>query len=138
MIFLKGTVIWLIFIAAESLNGTIRTLWLVPSLGDPLAHHISFATGAFIVLAIATLFIRWLHASRVSQLLGVGVLWIVLTLAFEIILGRVILGYSWEQIAADYNVFQGGLMSFGLVWLGLSTLIAAKIRGVLPERNQLA
>jgi hypothetical protein len=135
---LKSILIWLVFIATESLNGTIRTLWLVPSLGDSLAHRISFVMGAFIVLAIATLFIRWLQATRISQLLGVGVLWAILTLAFEIGLGRVILGYSWEQIAADYNVGQGGLMPFGLVWLVLSPAIATKIRSLLPRRNQLA
>jgi hypothetical protein len=130
--------IWLLFIATESLNGTIRTLWLVPFLEDPLAHHISFVTGAFIVLAIATLFIRWLHVSRFSQLLGVGVLWSSLTLGFEIVLGRIVLGYSWGQIATDYNLMQGGLMAFGLVWLAASPLLAAKIREVLPDFDQLA
>ena len=137
MLLLKSILIWLVFIATESLNGTIRTLWLVPSLGDPLAHRISFVTGAFIVLAIATLFIRWLHASRVSQLLGVGVLWSALTLGFEIVLGRIVLGYSWAQIATDYNLMQGGLMSFGLVWLAASPLLAVKIREVLPDFDQL-
>jgi hypothetical protein len=38
MIFLKGIIIWLVFIFAESLNGAIRMFWLVPSLGDVLAH----------------------------------------------------------------------------------------------------
>jgi hypothetical protein len=137
MLPLKAFAIWLVFIIVESLNGTFRIFWLVPSLGDDRAHQLSFVTGAMLIAAIATLFIRWLHAVRVPQLLGVGVLWMVLTLAFEIGLGQLILGYSWGQIAADYNVYQGGLMPFGLVWIGLSPLIAAKIRGVLPEQNQL-
>ncbi len=138
MILIKGFVVWLVFIAAESLNGTIRTLWLVPSLGELRAHQISFITGSLLVLAIATLFVRWLQASRISQLLGVGVLWLLLTVAFEIILGRFVLTYSWERIAADYNLLQGGLMPLGLVLLTLSPLIAAKIRGVLTDINQIA
>jgi hypothetical protein len=128
--FLRGIVVWLVFIFAESLNGTIRNLLLVPSLGDFWAHQISFFTGSILVLAIAIVFARWLHASRVSQLLGVGVLWLLLTVAFEIALGRFILGYSWERIAADYNLLQGGLMPIGLVLLTLAPLIAAKIRGL--------
>ncbi|WP_404790125.1 hypothetical protein [Altericista sp. CCNU0014] len=131
MLLLRSIAVWLVFIAVESLNGTIRNVWLTPSLGDVWAYRISFVTGAFVVLAIATLFIRWLRAVRVFQLLGVGVLWVALTLAFELVLGRVVLGYSWAQIAADYNVRQGGLMFFGLVWLGLSPLISAKIRGAI-------
>lgn len=137
MIVLKSVAIWLIFIMAESLNGLIRTLWLVPSVGNLWAHQISFLTGSFLVLAIATLFIRWLHASRLSQLLGVGILWMGLTLAFEIGLGRFVLGYSWAQIAADYQLLHGGLMPIGLVWVALSPLMAAKIWGILPEEEQL-
>jgi hypothetical protein len=133
MIILKGIIVWLVFIVAESLNGTVRILWLVPSFGDIRAHQISFITGSFLVLTIATLFVRWLQAARVSQLLAVGVLWLLLTVAFEIVLGRFILAYSWEQISADYNVFKGGLMPIGLVLLTLSPLIAGKIRGVLTD-----
>jgi hypothetical protein len=138
MILLKGIIVWLVLILAESLNGTVRILWLVPTLGDLRAHQLSFVMGAILILTIATLFVRWLHASRVSQLLSVGVLWLMLTVVFEMVLGRFILGYSWEQIAADYNVLQGGLMPFGLVWLTLSPLIAAKIWDILPNKNQHA
>ena len=136
MLLVKSIVIWLLFILVESLNGTIRTLWLVPSLGDIQAHQVSFITGSIVVVAIATLFIPWLHASRISQLLGVGLLWLGLTVAFEVALGRFILGYSWTQIAADYNLFQGGLMPLGLVWLMLSPLMATKLRGIPLETRQ--
>lgn len=133
MIFVRGIVVWLVFILAESLNGTVRIFWLVPSLGDVRAEQISFVTGSILVLAIATLFIRWLQAARVSQLLSVGMLWMVLTLAFEIALGRVIFGYSWEQIAANFKAIDGGLMPFELVLLTLAPLIAARIRGTLTN-----
>jgi hypothetical protein len=135
MIFLKSVLIWIVFILAESLNGTVRIFWLMPYLGDRLAHQISFVVGSLLILAIATLFIRWLQARKFTQLLSIGLMWLLLTVLFEIVLGRFTLGYSWEQIAADYNLLQGGLMPIGLVLLVLSPFIAAKIQGVLPERN---
>lgn len=138
MLFLRSLVVWLVFIMVESLNGTVRILWLVPSVGDLWAHRISFVMGAAIVVAIATLFVRWLHASQISQFLRIGVLWMLLTFAFEVALGRFVFNYSWARIAADYNLHQGGFMAFGLVWLMLSPLLAAKMRGVLPAQNQLA
>ena len=138
MIWLKSIIVWLVLILAESLNGTIRMLWLVPTLGALRAHQLSFVMASILILTIAILFVRWLHATRVSQLLSVGVLWLLLTVAFEIVLGRFILGYSWEQIAVDYNVLQGGLMPFGMVWLTLSPLIATKIWDILPNKNQHA
>lgn len=62
IIILKSIVIWFVFILVESLNGTARIFWLVPLLGDSLARQVSFAIGSVLVLTIATLFIRWLHA----------------------------------------------------------------------------
>lgn len=132
MIFLKAFATWLLFIVVESLNGTIRELWLVPALGNVRAHQIAFVSGSILILTIATLLIRWLHPSRIVQLLQVGFLWLVLTLGFEISLERFILGYSWNRIAADYNPAQGGLMAFGLMLLLFAPLIAAKLRGALP------
>jgi hypothetical protein len=138
MIFLRAFAIWLLFIVAESVNGTIRELWLVPALGDVRAHQVGFVSGSILILTIATVFIRWLHPSRILELLQVGLLWLVLTLGFEIGLGRLILGYSWNRIAADYNPSQGGLMAFGLLLLLVAPAIAAKLRGVLPNQNQPA
>ncbi len=135
MIYLRSIAIWLVFIIIESLNGTIRTLWLVASLGDLLAHQVSFVTGSLLILMIATIFVRWLKISNFSQAIGVGVLWMLLTVMFEIGLGRFVLGYSWAQIAADYDLSQGRLMSVGLVLLVLAPLIATKIRDALSDRS---
>ncbi|MFN8750096.1 MAG: hypothetical protein ACK5ZE_21125, partial [Pseudanabaena sp.] len=100
MIILKSILVWLVFIFAESLNGTARIFWLIPLLGDSLAHQISFAIGSLLIVTIATLFIGWLEASKFIQLLSIGLAWLLLTVLFEIALGRFVLAYSWEQIAA--------------------------------------
>jgi hypothetical protein len=129
MIFVRSVVVWFLFILAESLNGTVRNLWLIPAVGDErLAHVISFITGSILIVAIATIFIQWLKAQRFSQLLGVGVLWVLLTLGFELCLGRLVLGYSWERIAADYNLIEGGLMPIGLILVMLAPWIATKLQ----------
>ncbi|MFN9469415.1 MAG: hypothetical protein ACK6BS_20295 [Pseudanabaena sp.] len=135
MVILKSVLVWLVFILAESLNGAARIFCLIPLLGDRLAHQVSFAIGSLLILTIATLFIRWLKAEKSWQLLSLGLAWLLLTVLFEIGLGRFVFAYSWEQIAADYNLLQGGLMPIGLVLLVLSPFIATKIRGILSDRN---
>jgi hypothetical protein len=60
---------------------------------------------------------------------GVGVLWLVLTLAFEVGFGRFVLGASWERLAADYDVLEGGLLPLGMIVLLFAPLIAGKLRG---------
>ena len=83
-----------------------------------------------IILAITLVFVRWIGASRSSQLLGIGVLWGVLTLAFEILFGRFVVGASWERMRSEYSILEGGLMPFEMVVLVLSPWIAAKLQGV--------
>ncbi|MBE9112546.1 hypothetical protein IQ273_24435 [Nodosilinea sp. LEGE 07298] len=65
---LKSLVIWLMFILVESLNGTARILWLVPALGNGLAHQVSFAIGSVLILTMATVLGPWLQASWVQRL----------------------------------------------------------------------
>ncbi|MFM2433025.1 MAG: hypothetical protein RLZZ511_4239 [Cyanobacteriota bacterium] len=128
MSLIRSLVVWCLFILAESLNGTIRNLWLVPTLGDRPAHLISFVTGSVLILTIATLCIRWLKARSTAQLIRIGLLWVLLTLGFEVGLGHFGLGYSWERILADYNLARAGLMPIGLALILLSPLIATQLR----------
>ena len=58
-------------------------------------------TGSVVILIIALAFVRWIDARTVSELLSVGCLWLVLTLIFEIGLGSLVMGYSWERIVSD-------------------------------------
>jgi hypothetical protein len=69
---------------------------------------------------------------RVADALAVGVLWLILTLTFEVAFGRVVMHASWQRIGSDYDLPHGGLLPIGLVLLALAPLIAAKVRRVLP------
>jgi len=107
----------------------LRVLLLQPYIGDFRARQIGVFTGSILIFLIVLACIRLIGARRVSQLLGIGCLWVVLTLLFEIGLGRFVMGYSWVRIASDYNILQGGFLSGGMMLLSFAPLIAAKIRG---------
>jgi hypothetical protein len=126
----RALAVWVVLIAAEILHGIARSVLLVPHDGQFRSSQIGVFTGSLIILVIALLFVRWIGASRSSQLLGIGVLWLGLTLAFEIGFGRFVVGASWKRLAADYNVLEGGLLPFGMIFLSVSPLIAGKIRRV--------
>lgn len=128
MFFVRVLTVWLVIIVAETIHGTLRTFFLAPYIGDLRARQISFFTGCVLILAIAYLFISWIHAKTIRLLLVVGLIWVVLTAAFEVMLGRFAMGLSWEQIIADYDITEGRLMMFGFVFLMFSPIIAAKMR----------
>ena len=127
----RSLALWLLLIAAEILHGIARGILLVPHVGEFRSNQIGVFTGSLIILVIALATVRWIGAKQPAQLLGIGVLWLALTLAFEFLFGRFVVGASWERLAADYNILEGGLLPLGMIVLMLSPWIAGRVRGVV-------
>jgi hypothetical protein len=130
MILVRAIAVWLLLIVAEILHGIVRGLVLVPRVGEFRSSQIGVFTGSIIILVLTWLFIRWIGAFRPAQLVAVGVLWLCLTLAFEFLFGHFVVGASWERLAADYNLLEGGVLPIGMAVLTLAPLIAGRWRGV--------
>jgi hypothetical protein len=126
-LWVRAVTVWLLIALAESLHGTLRELWLVPVLGTTAARRVGFVVGAGIVLGIAWSMSRWLGAATRSAQLKVGASWLMLLLGFEIVVGRA-RGLGWPRIAAEFDPLQGGLMCFGLLWIGVAPLLGAMLR----------
>jgi hypothetical protein len=127
---IRALLVWLVIIAAESVNGTLRTLYLAPVIGDFPARRVGVLIAVAIIFAITLAFIRWMGARTRAQLLGVGVMWVVLTVVFEFALGRGVFHYDWSRILSDYDLSRGGLMVFGLLAMVFTPLLAARMRGL--------
>ena len=126
---IRSLAVWLLIIVAEIIHGIVRAIALVPMVGEFRSNQIGVFTGSLIILLIAYITIRWIGAKWPIELLLVGLIWLVLTVAFEVLFGRLVVGLSWERIASDYKVLNGGLMPLGLLVLFFSPMIAAKLRG---------
>ena len=124
----RSFAVWLVLIAAEIIHGVLRAILLVPLVGEFRSNQIGVFTGSAIILVIAYLTIRWIRATRRRELLFVGAIWLMATVAFEVAFGRIVMGLSWERLADDYNLTEGGLMPFGLIVLLFSPTIAWKLR----------
>jgi Na+/melibiose symporter-like transporter len=124
----KALVVWLAIILAESVHGTLRTLYLAPLMGDASARRLGVLIGSVMIVAIALAFARWLGDLPRRQLFTIGAAWVVLTVAFEIVLGRAVMHASWDRILGDYDLTQGGLMGFGLLVLWCGPWLAHRLR----------
>ena len=91
-----------------------------------------FLGSAVCILGIALLTIRWIGPHSAGQLWGIGLLWLVLMLGFEFSFGRFYLRLPWSRLLADFDLREGGLLGFGMVFLALSPGIAAWLTGVSP------
>jgi len=121
----RAVLVWLAIVAAETLHGIARTLWLEPVVGEFRARQIAFGSGCLIIFVVACLLSRWLGARTVKEQFLVGLLWALLMAAFEVVLGRLAFGFPWERIFQEYDLSRGGLMGFGLLWMILVPWLAA-------------
>jgi hypothetical protein len=70
--------------------------------------------------------------NTIGQCLGVGFLWLVLMLAFEVGVGRLVFRASWERLASDSDFRRGGLLSIGMLARCAAPLLVVKLKG-LPQ-----
>lgn len=127
-IYFRAFAVWMMVITAEIAHGVLRAVLLVPWLGEFRSNQIGVFIGSAIILAIAYASIRWINASRHFEVFVVGAMWLLLTVAFELLFGRLVMDLPWHRLLADYNLFDGGLMPLGLVVLLLSPWMAAVLR----------
>jgi hypothetical protein len=122
----RAIAIWLLILAAESTNGTIRRIWLVPTLGEHTSHQIGVLIASALILFIAWLTARWLDARTFKAQLQVGALWVVLMLAFEFGVGLA-MGNSMQRMLIEYDLLRGGLMGLGFLVLLFAPTFGARM-----------
>jgi hypothetical protein len=108
-IYLRAALVWLALTVAMVLNGTLRELTYQPLVGYEWGHGISCLTGIAIIFAIARPFVLRHPGLPRATWIGVGLLWLGLTIAFEFGIGYFVSRNSWEQLLADYNLPAGRL-----------------------------
>ena len=128
---LRAFMVWLVIAAAEVLQGMLRVKFLNRRVGDRRARQVGVFSGSGIIIAIAWFGVPWIGAGTVAELLGVGLLWLALMLAFDLAFGRWVFRASWQRIAADFDLRRGGLLGIGMFILLAAPLLMAKLRGLI-------
>jgi hypothetical protein len=126
---MRAVALWFLLMAAETLQGLWRVKVLAIWIGDAFARDVAVFTGSLIILLITFACIDWIPAHDARTLLRVGASWVVLTIGYELVLGRFAFGLSWNEIASDFDVFHGRLLPLGLFFLLFAPLLAAWLRG---------
>jgi hypothetical protein len=119
--------IWLTLIAVESVHGVMRRLFLEPRLGDLPARQAGVVIGSVLIILVFWFTLKWLGPQPGRRWWEMGLLWLTLTLAFEISLGLAT-GLSWDRIASDFDPRRGGFLGLGmLVILVAPRVLAARL-----------
>jgi len=129
--------IWLTLVAVESLHGVMRRVLLERRLGDLPARQVSVLTGAVLILLVFWFTLRWLGLQSKRRWWGIGLLWLTLTVAFEIGLGRAA-GMSWDRIASDFDPRRGGFLGLGMLVILVAPRVLADRRGLIQDGQRTA
>ncbi len=87
--------VWLLMMLAESIHGFLRSI----------------------------VFLNWLKVRSTKGQIIFGFFWVTMTLLFEVLHGRLVLGLSWDRIVEDYDLRRGGFMIFRMKTSKLSEVL---------------
>lgn len=127
---LRTVLIWFGLLTLAILNGGFREGVLVPRLGRGLGQAVSTIMLSVLILAAGWISIPWIAPRTLQDAWVIGVLWVVLTLAFEFLAGHFVFGKPWEELLADYNLFAGRIWVMVLIVTLMTPVIAFTKRGM--------
>ena len=108
--------LWLPMIAIAFANAALREILLRKYLAEQAAHQVSTITLILFVSVYAWFVFPFLRIINDRQAVIVGLVWMVLTMAFEFTLGR-ILKQSWNSLFQQYNIFAGRIWLLFILYL---------------------
>jgi hypothetical protein len=115
--------VWLVLVAAMVANGALRAFALEPLLGAAAAQAASVAIAIVLILLITRPFIRGARPLTSERSAAIAAVWVALTVAFEFGFGHWVMGASWRELLANYDLLQGRLWPLVLVALAVSPFL---------------
>jgi hypothetical protein len=138
----RALVFWLLLAAVAIIIGALRESALRPLVGEPWAHW----TGTLVVCAVFVFLIgRFVNRldppAAPSELWTMGIVWLLLTVCFEMVFGRLALGSSWQELLGAYDPGSGRIWSLVLLTLLLAPPILGRGRareaGLAPIERRI-
>jgi hypothetical protein len=123
MVLIYGIAAWFFFMITAVVNGTFRVNVLAAFVSEYHAHVISTLLLCFALLLEIGLFFAVVGDYSRGWLIALGVMWALLTIAFEFGFGRA-MGQSWATLLENYNLARGRIWPLVLVVLLLTPPLA--------------
>jgi hypothetical protein len=111
---------WFPMVAIAIANGALRESWYGQHLTEPAAHQISTLTAVVLFGAYIWFVVQFWSPTSKAQAIAIGLLWLVMTIAFEFLFGHFVAGHTWERLLHDYNLLAGRVWPLVLVWVAVA------------------
>lgn len=122
---------WMPMVLIAIANGLFRERVLARRLSELPAHQASCATGVLLFGLYVWLVISIWRPESSGEAIATGLIWLVLTIAFEFLFGRLVVGHPWSRLLHDYNLFAGRLWVLVLGWIALAPYLFFQLQNHL-------
>jgi len=126
----KSILIWLSIIPLAILNGGLREAFLTPRLGESYSQPISGIILCLLIFIVSFIFIPRIGKGEQIIYWKIGLLWIVLTVAFETVFGLA-MGNSFFELLKAYDLTTGNLWLIVVVFIGIAPWLITKIKRII-------
>lgn len=128
---LKALALWFAILVLAILNGGLREQALIPAFGGAAGLVMSGTLLSAGIFLVAWLGAPWYGPLTSRQWLGVGVCWMLLTLAFEFGFGRWVQHETWAKLLEAYTFKGGNIWPLVVMATFIAPWLAARIRGLV-------
>ena len=126
-VYLRYFIAWFPLVILGLLNATIRQVVYASYVSELQAHQISTLTICVLVGIYAWILSGVWKLQSPSQAIGVGLMWIVLTVVFESGFGHYMVGDSWGSLLHAYDILEGRVWGLFVLWVGLAPYVFYRI-----------
>lgn len=123
----KHFLLWLPMIVLAFANAGLREMVFIKYFNDLQSHQLSTITLIILCFIYVGIVFRYLTIQTSRQALLLGFVWMVLTILFEFVLGRM-MNNSWEELLQNYHLLAGKIWPVFLICLFLMPYIFYKIK----------
>ncbi len=125
---LLHTLAWIPMVFLAVANGIVRDKGYKRLMPELRAHQLSTLIAIAVFTFYAEALGRLLPLPSARAAATVGAIWLVLTIAFEVIFGHFVAKFTWRRLAMDYNLLKGRVWVVFLIWLAALPSIVFRLR----------
>jgi hypothetical protein len=111
---------WFVMLVVSIVNGTLRDFTYGKYFSELHAHQLSSLSGIVLLGLVIRAYVHLWPPTSARQALSIGLFWMALTVAFEFLFFHYVVGHSWTELLANYDLSRGRLWPLLLVWVALA------------------
>jgi hypothetical protein len=124
----KYVIAWAPMVVIAVANAAVREWWYAKRVTELRAHQISTASALVLLGAYIWVIIRLWPPESPKEALAVGLMWLVLTVAFEFLFGHYGARHSWSRLLHDYNILAGRVWALVLLWVAIAPYVFLRLQ----------